>query len=40
MEIQKIIAYALVVFAVFFLVKKFLIPKKRKSCNKDQCKCG
>nr|WP_255318090.1 FeoB-associated Cys-rich membrane protein [Capnocytophaga stomatis] len=43
MGIQEIIAYVLVLIAVFFLVKKFFLTnKKKKSCGKDdnQCKCG
>lgn len=43
MDIQRILAYALVIIAVLFLVKKFFLPKKgKKVCGNDdkQCKCG
>ncbi len=37
---QEIIAYSLVILAVVFLVKKYLLPsKKAKSCNTD-CGCN
>nr|WP_299057740.1 FeoB-associated Cys-rich membrane protein [uncultured Polaribacter sp.] len=35
---QEVIAYSLVVFAVFFLIKKYFFPRKIKGCSSD-CKC-
>nr|WP_243456731.1 FeoB-associated Cys-rich membrane protein [Polaribacter batillariae] len=36
---QEIIAYSLLIIALFFLVKKFLLPKKKKgNCGTD-CGC-
>ncbi|MDO5105344.1 FeoB-associated Cys-rich membrane protein [Capnocytophaga sp.] len=43
MDIQKIIAYVLVVIAVLFLVRNFIPSKKKKhSCgsNDKNCKCN
>lgn len=41
MEVQEIIAYALVVLAVAFLIKKFFFKKKKKSgnCGDNDCGC-
>lgn len=40
MDLQDIIAYGLVVLAAAFLVKKYLLPKKKASgCGGDDCKC-
>ncbi|ATA73607.1 conserved hypothetical protein [Capnocytophaga canis] len=43
MDIQQIIAYTLVIIAVFFLIRTFFYKKKRKKgCGNDEtnCKCG
>ena len=41
MDIQEIIAYALVAGAVAFLVKKFFFKKRKKAgdCGSDDCGC-
>lgn len=35
---QKIIMYALVGWAIYYLVKKYLFPNKNGDCNKG-CDC-
>ncbi|QOD60100.1 FeoB-associated Cys-rich membrane protein [Polaribacter haliotis] len=36
---QEVIAYSLLIIALFFLVKKYAFPKKKKgNCNTD-CGC-
>lgn len=41
MDAQSIIAYVIVAIAAVFLVKKFLLPKKKKAgCgSNDDCNC-
>jgi len=39
--IQQIIAYAIVVLAFLFLIKKFFFkPKKKKDCGSGNCGCS
>jgi len=41
MDVQSIIAYILVIAAVFFLAKKFFWKKRKKAgnCGSDDCGC-
>jgi len=40
MDVQDIIAYALVVAAVAFLIKKYFFKKKQKPGCGGDCGCG
>ncbi|UOB15971.1 FeoB-associated Cys-rich membrane protein [Abyssalbus ytuae] len=39
--LQHILVYITVLLALVFLIKKFLLPKKKtsKTCGKDDCGC-
>ncbi len=45
--VQSILTYIILAFAVFYLLKKFLLPKKlfssgksaSKGCDQDDCGC-
>jgi len=41
MNVQEIIVYIILGFAIAFLVRKFLWKKKsNKNCGNDDCGCG
>jgi large-conductance mechanosensitive channel len=40
MNIQEIIAFTILGFAVYYLIRKFIFKKKsKKNCGTDDCGC-
>lgn len=43
MDIQKILAFTVLILAIAFLIRKFFFKKKKKSdksCGSDDCGCN